>query len=199
MLKNILIFSIGMIVGGAVTYKYAMKKADDLVREELESIREYKNRHQNINVNVYGGDGGGEKEKDLDECQDIIRANGYSGADSDEKHIFGFDRAEREHPEDDKPEDENIYVISYEDFSDTHKEYEKVSLTYYEEDDTLIDERDELVPCPAGLVGDALERFGDMSDDENVVYVRNDNFALDFEITKVENGYFERVDADGKD
>lgn len=182
MLKNILIFSIGMVVGGAVTYKYVMKKADDLVREELESIREYKNRHQNINVNVYGRDGGGEKEKDLDE-----------------KHIFGFDRAEREHPEDDKPEDENIYVISYEDFSDTHKEYEKVSLTYYEEDDTLIDERDELVPCPAGLVGDALERFGDMSDDENVVYVRNDNFALDFEITKVENGYFERVDADGKD
>lgn len=97
-------------------------------------------------------------------------------------------------PDDDDPDAEyndikdrlgDIYIISFEEFGDPDVDYQTISMTYYEGDDTLADEREDIEDDVSGLIGDdALTRFGDRSRDKNIVYVRNDNRSLDIEIAR---------------
>lgn len=86
------------------------------------------------------------------------------------------------------------YVISHEEFTDNADQHEQTTLTYYVEDDTLVDERDMPVDNVEYLVGeDNLRRFGAGSDDSNVVLVRNEQVSMDFEITKDNRSYKKHV------
>jgi len=77
------------------------------------------------------------------------------------------------------------YIISEDAFLSNEVEHEQVSITYYVGDDILADEKDEVVPDADALVGeDALLQFGHMSNDDNIVYVRNPRLNLDFEVQK---------------
>lgn len=74
--------------------------------------------------------------------------------------------------------------------------YDEVTFTYYDEDDVLANEREEAV---AGddrerLIGEAnLEKFGYGSGDPNVVYIRNDQLEMVFEVLRSPNSYTEEV------
>lgn len=73
-------------------------------------------------------------------------------------------------------------------------EYVGETLIYYEEDDTLATERDEVIYNVKDIVGpDALNRFGDMSGDKDTVIVRNERLKIDYEIRKEEGSYKELV------
>lgn len=86
------------------------------------------------------------------------------------------------------------YVISGEEFLQGEKDYQQTTLTYYDGDDVLADERDQPVEKVNQTVGEKnLLRFGQMSNDRNVVYVRNDVMDLDFEILRSEGKYSEEV------
>ena len=75
------------------------------------------------------------------------------------------------------------YVISYEEFSEEHLDFNKNTITWFDGDETLTDEREEVIPEVVSYVGeDALTRFGDGSHDENIVYVRNERMGVDFEV-----------------
>ena len=77
------------------------------------------------------------------------------------------------------------YVISYEEYADEHSDFDKVTLTYYEGDDTLTDDRDEPIDDVSRQIGeDALTMFGRKSHDKNVVYVRNERLGSDFEVMR---------------
>ena len=80
------------------------------------------------------------------------------------------------------------YPISVEEFMDDSEDYEKVSLTYYDEDSVLADDREQTINNAEYLVGeDALLMFGDSAaelfNDPNTVYVRNPKMRVDFEIS----------------
>lgn len=86
------------------------------------------------------------------------------------------------------------YVISYDEYFAAEKEYDTISLTYYEEDDTLVDEKDSPISDVDKTIGDeSLARFGHGSKDNNVVYVRNDKMESDFEITRSTGSYLVEV------
>lgn len=74
--------------------------------------------------------------------------------------------------------------------------YSDVSYTYYAADDVLCDERDEVID-PARrdeLVGEAnLDRFGHGSGDPMIVFIRNDNLEILYEIIKSPNSFAEEV------
>jgi hypothetical protein len=74
--------------------------------------------------------------------------------------------------------------------------YSEESLTYYVADDVLCNERDEVVD-PADrdrLVGEAnLDRFGHGSGDPSIVFVRNDNLEIMYEIVRSPNSFAEEV------
>lgn len=74
--------------------------------------------------------------------------------------------------------------------------YDSVSMTYYVGDDVLCNERDEVID-PADredLVGEAnLDRFGHGSGDPSIVYIRNDNLEILYELVRSPNSYAEEV------
>jgi hypothetical protein len=76
------------------------------------------------------------------------------------------------------------YIIHKDEFmAGGEFDHEQITLTYFEGDEVLCDERDAQVDDPDMMVGlDNLERFGHGSGDVNVLYVRNEPLAVDVEI-----------------
>lgn len=74
------------------------------------------------------------------------------------------------------------------------KGYTETSLTYYAGDDVLAGERDNVFEDQDELVGVAnLDKFGHGSNDANLVYVRNDEMGVDFEIIRTNKSFAEEV------
>jgi hypothetical protein len=85
------------------------------------------------------------------------------------------------------------YIITHDEYFAAEKEYDTQSLTYYEDDDTLVNENDKPVD-DLDLVGeDHLARFGHGSKDRKIVYVRNDKLGIDFEIVLAKGSYLEAL------
>lgn len=86
------------------------------------------------------------------------------------------------------------YVLTHDEYFTAEKEYEQLSLTYYEGDKTLANERDEPVADVESLVGkENLLRFGSGSKDPNIVYIRNDHKQLDCEVVRSSGSYVDEV------
>ena len=79
------------------------------------------------------------------------------------------------------------YVIDASDFELTCKQYEKIDLNYYISDDVLVGDDLEIIDDASHLrlIGDILTESGFDSNEDDVLYVRNDKIMCDFEITKI--------------
>ena len=88
------------------------------------------------------------------------------------------------------------YVIHI-DESDEMEGYQHVTLTYYDADDVLCNEKDEIVDHGAErerLVGERnLNLFGHGSGQPDVVYIRNDQLEIVFEVCRAEGSFSEEV------
>jgi len=111
-------------------------------------------------------------------------------------------------PNDDEDEDEEVawgdevtartadkpYIISVDEHMEGVIGYSQVTLTYFVEDDTLIDEGEVPIEDMDLVVGSInLDRFGYRSGDPRVVYVRNDKLRADYEILRHEGSFGEVV------
>lgn len=88
------------------------------------------------------------------------------------------------------------YIISQDEMFNTETEWEKPTLSYYEGDDTLVDERLTILDMTHRMryVGERhLSMFGVLSEDENIVYVRSPQISSDFEIILEPGKYSVRV------
>jgi hypothetical protein len=123
------------------------------------------------------------------------------------------DPAELERPEEDDAEEEerefqkisqdyynhnrdNVkpYVITTEEFAEDMNHFDKLTIYYYEDDQTLADENEEMIEDVASVVGDeALNEFGRGSDDPEIVYVRNEKMEIDYEVIRLSKSYKETV------
>ena len=78
-------------------------------------------------------------------------------------------------------------VISLEEYNsdDEGDDYRKITLTYYVKSQVLLDEEQEPIDDVEAYVGwRALNRFGDMSGNADIVYVRNRRLETDFEVER---------------
>lgn len=85
------------------------------------------------------------------------------------------------------------FIISQEEFFDRGLDKQN-QITYYAGNDTLVNAKGNVVPAEdrAVLIGmDTLSKFGELSEDDTVVYVRNTALGagVDFEITLDEGNY----------
>lgn len=80
------------------------------------------------------------------------------------------------------------FVISREDyaFDDEGQSYAKITVTYYPHDRVLLDDDDEPMDIARIIGYKNLNRFGDESEDPNVVFIRNHRMETDFEVVKEE-------------
>lgn len=87
------------------------------------------------------------------------------------------------------------YIISEDEYMDptVFVEFDHNTLIYYEDDDTLATDRDEVITNVEEMVGSsALTNFGSMSGDKDTVYVRNVRLGANFEIVR-ENGSYQEL------
>lgn len=106
------------------------------------------------------------------------------------------DKPRREFLDKSKP-----YVVSVEDFMQGFSlhpggpEFAQQTLTYYEGDDTLADDKDKVMNDQERLltVGTHLSDFGLFSNDPNAVYIRNHKLNMDLEVVKNQGSYSEVV------
>lgn len=136
-------------------------------------------------------------------------------------HDDDFDKhmAEREHPEEDDDEyeemiaeidnqqirdeqqrakNENIlpYAIMRSEYLNQKTWYEKLSWNFYE-DGIVTDEHDDMVHAPAKILGwDFLDAFGMDDSDPDIAYIRNDQLAQDYEVCRIAERYYKTASDD---
>jgi len=114
------------------------------------------------------------------------RNNIFDDAKPDQDVDFDYTEEERNRTE------EAPYIIAQHEHGDN--DFNQVTLTYYEGDGVLADERDDKYDDIDDMVGDDnIPRFGHRSNDDNVLYVRNHKYGLDIEIVRDSRKYSEVV------
>lgn len=90
---------------------------------------------------------------------------------------------------------QRIYIIHQDEFTTNETEYQQATYTYYAGDNVLTDEHDTVLDNRENLIGDPvhLTRFGHGTDDDNVLYIRNVQLELEFEICRTPKSYEEEV------
>lgn len=77
------------------------------------------------------------------------------------------------------------YIIHIDEFRQNEPDHTQITVTYYEVDDVLADVRDTPIEDMDETIGlGNLGRWGHGSNDEHIVYVRNEYLKLDYEIVR---------------
>lgn len=81
------------------------------------------------------------------------------------------------------------YVISTGEYADKneYEHFDSITLTYYYRHQVLLSEEEETEDIPRTVGSKNLNRFGDMSNDPEVVYIRNPRLETDFEVVKTDD------------
>jgi hypothetical protein len=122
----------------------------------------------------------------------LIAEHGYGGGVIEEEapRFKMYDRTtDNFNPADEERSEEEPYVVSIAEWSNDEEDFDKITVRYFEEDTTLVEElRSETLPLES--VGESnLLRFGVGSQDESIVYVRNEMLKIDFEVIRDEGSY----------
>ena len=200
--KEYLHLAVGLAIGATASYiltkAFEERKYEQLIEEEIKSVKDhYESKHNReadepgLNEDLQGMvEDLGYSDDKMEEKLEALKVKARNGWQDPEEQLYegkvvvemGFEPS---------PRDPNVpYVINIEEFTEDNDDYDKLSVTYYEGDDVMADERDTVVPDPTNLIGaDALTRFGEGSDDEHIVYVRNEKLTSDFEIVRDARSY----------
>lgn len=196
MKRDIIVFTIGAAVGAVATYfickKRLEKGAEELMRQLDEDAAELRRRRMESIPNP---------DADAQNVRKLIRRYDQRGNATLEPvepartkpWIIEEVNPSEPHPVD-SDEDEKPYVISLEEFQEGMPHYDKLTLYFYEDDEVLTDDQEEIIDDEEQIVGtEALQCFGHLSHDPEVVYVRNSNASTDFEVIRLSKSYAETV------
>ena len=187
--KNIVIFISGLGMGAAGMWFGLKAYYEELANEEIQSVKDWYREKENYaepgevetlsdeDKKEYEVDDTNEEEPDY---REIIERMNYSD----------FSK-KKEEPEE-MPEDtinNGSYIITPDDFID-NPNYDKVTLTYFEDDEIFTDIEENVIPDGNTLVGnDNLKSFGEY--EENTLFVRNELLGTDYEVILEEGSYAE--------
>ena len=202
--------ALGISVGVYLTNRRLREKYQAIANEQIEDVRRhYASVHKKPGVEELHrrAEEIREREQQVKTTREISEVNGYVAYDkvtpskeAEAEHapqeptaedlsenVFGEDLADafdpeieavrrEEHP--DKP-----YVLTREEFDDGDLEYEQLTLTYFDGDNVLVDSEQRQIREFDEVVGvENMVRFGHGSEDPNVVYIRNNRLAADYEV-----------------
>jgi hypothetical protein len=85
------------------------------------------------------------------------------------------------------------YILEHDAFYDNEENHQQLTLTYFEEDDVLVDEQDRPIPNKDAVVGAGNLRFGYGTDQENVVLIHNPLTGYDYEVTRSNKSYSSEI------
>lgn len=186
-------------VGGYVGYLATKKHYEAVVDEEIATFKaEYTKRHEEHLAAVTTAVRN-EEAKAAFEVETIVKERGYVSTSEPPTTKRVFDDAPRR-PVWDQDQEEvirqeaSIYIISKEEFGVNAPDNEQEQLTYYEGDDILATNADQIVTEVVATIGDdCLSKFGYGSDNDDIVYIRNEITGCDYEILRTDGKYSEIV------
>lgn len=88
-----------------------------------------------------------------------------------------------------REESDGPYILHITEFMENDSDYPQISLTYYTEDEVVVDDDDKPVYNYHDVLGIDNLRFGHGSTQDGVVYIRNEKRKADFEVLKFEGHY----------
>lgn len=123
------------------------------------------------------------------DSEEPIRSNIFTDRESDEVWDQDKEEAYRASLDPGVP-----YIISQMEFNENPEDHDQQTLTYFAEDDVLVDEKDQPISLTDQTVGDEnLTRFGHGHMDNRIVLVRNDRLQMDFEVVLNDGSYAKQV------
>lgn len=198
-----ILFTAGAVIGSLVTWKVIKTKYEDIAQEEIDSVKEEYTRlmvsmKKKLNDSATYKDDNNEddrSEKDTDNIDDSIMTNyneivkSYRSSDEEEDDQNEKEGEEKEEDNDGVSYMEAPYVISPDDFGSVPG-YNVEPLDYFA-DGILADGWGVELDIAETIGEDAINHFGDYDDD--VVYVRNEQTKLEYEVTRDPRTYAEAV------
>lgn len=198
-----ILFTAGAVIGSLVTWKVIKTKYEDIAQEEINSVKEEYTRlmvsmKKKLNDSVTYKDDNNEddeSEKNTDNIDDSIMTNyneivkSYCSSDEEEDNQNEKEGEEKEEDNDGVSYMEAPYVISSDDFGSVPG-YNVEPLDYFA-DGILADGWGVELDIAETIGEDAINHFGDYDDD--VVYVRNEQTKLEYEVTRDPRTYAEAV------
>lgn len=214
--RRLAFLAVGLVcfsAGAAISYFVAKKRFNDIAKVEIEEAKQYYSRMtkpaspsalaQDIDEDGSSGEelqelitdyqSEDEVEQARSRVEEVTGRTVEVRVPKDDTNIFiesqtspNFNYAEevKLRTEDDP------YVITVDEYEEGERDFEQISLTYYEEDDLLVDDGDQAVADVDIVVGQAnLNRFGHGSKDNNIVYIRNEHLETDFEVCRAEGSF----------
>jgi len=174
------IFLIGSVIGSVVTMVLTKAKYDRVIDDKNEEIAFLRDRYSITKNGEYINEG---IKKGIEKADDLIVQQIR-----DKVQELGYINEQVMKERDDVNNMNKPYVIAPEETWE--QDYPTISLTYYEKDGVLADERDKIIKNADELVGDDfVSHFGEYEDD--CVYVRNDELKVYYEILKDSGSYSE--------
>lgn len=190
-IKNVLLFTAGLVIGSVVTWKMTKDKYEQWANDEIRMMREYYNQKEE---EYY-------EEEDLDEepIEAEVRTERNTKPDLteytsrlNESGYTDYSEISKKDEEEDNESDmeEKPYVISPEEFGD-FDDYETIELTYYKngyvtDDQDILMSNDEVEEA---IGWNNITRMGEY--EEDALHVRNEKRKTDYEILQVFDDYRE--------
>ena len=198
-----ILFTAGAVIGSLVTWKVIKTKYEDIAQEEINSVKEEYTRlmvsmKKKLNDSATYKDDNNEddeSEKNTDNIDDSIMTNyneivkSYCSSDEEEDNQNEKEGEEKEEDNDGVSYMAAPYVIPPDDFASVPG-YNVEPLDYFA-DGILADGWGVELDIAETIGEDAVNHFGDYDDD--VVYVRNEQTKLEYEITRDPRTYAEAV------
>lgn len=134
-------------------------------------------------------------QKAKEEVEDVKERLGIFEEDEDEseEEVITMNVFSENSPESDERNPNKPFILTQREFEEGEHDYTQNTLTYYEGDDVLTDERDQPIHNKRPVVGDDNLQFGEKSNDPNVVYIRNNHLEVDFEVCRSDGSFAEEV------
>lgn len=191
--KTFFAFVLGATVGSLIAWRLTKDKYDRILEDIYNDLQEEVEELEDPDE-TFEDDDEAEESDEVKEYKKVVKETGYAATfeqpDQDEDEATDEDEEEATDEVDEEEGDEYVLgprVISPEEFDDC--DYPVVELTYYA-DGFLTDEDDEIVSDINDVIGkDSLNHFGDYNEDPDVVYVRDDEARVLYEICRDNRKY----------
>ena len=186
MIKRISLITAGGILGGIVGYFLGGLIVNQLIRrsEELEWKKEDETLHGHVSIREIGEE----------EVQTLIKdhkALDYTKFAKGEltELVKPYTSSIAEESKKSDAKSDKIMIINSEEY-ENNRSHNKEPITYYENDTTFANLQEDIIDDPVSIFGPNIHlHFGEESEDPDIVYVRNENNGVDYEISRVHNSY----------
>ena len=201
MLKHTIIFVCGAAIGAVAAWHFTKGYYEKRCEEDVESVtRALTERYESkpkreLVVNVAPVDSKYVAEKIAYDCM-VADRYGAKVIETEEDDKWLINGPNEEHPTDDEPSEP--FVITPDEFVNEKREYEKITLNYYDGTNTLCSDNDQFIEDIDDCIGsESLQHFGEF--EEDYVYVRNNRLGVDYEVYLMHGKYHPPYPMEGYD